>query len=104
MTRAKLGLLPLQVPCFRYSLVLREADFVSEGLVAQLAGERPLAVVRPPRVDLEAVRRGEDLLALHARVDVAQGKGPGCDGEGSGAFTLSVKPIGETDDSLNKII
>lgn len=32
--------------------VLRETDLVAEGLVAQLAGERPLAVVRPPRMDL----------------------------------------------------
>jgi len=32
--------------------VLREADFMAEGLVAQLAGERSFAVVRPPRVHL----------------------------------------------------
>lgn len=32
--------------------VLRETDFVAEGFIAQLAGERPFAVVRPPRVHL----------------------------------------------------
>lgn len=32
--------------------VLRETDLVAEGFVAELAGERPFAVVRPPRVDL----------------------------------------------------
>lgn len=35
-----------------YSPVLREADFVAEGFVAQLAGEWPFTVVRPPRVNL----------------------------------------------------
>ena len=55
----------------RYSLVLGEADFVSEGLVAQLAGEGPLAVVGPAGVDLKTVRGGEDLVALEAGVDVA---------------------------------
>lgn len=52
--------------------VLAEADLVPEGLVAELAGVGLLAVVRPPGVDLEAVRRGEHLLALHARVQVAE--------------------------------
>ena len=32
--------------------VLRQADLVAEGLVAELAGERTFAVVRPPRVHL----------------------------------------------------
>jgi len=52
--------------------VLAEADLVAEGLVAELAGVGLLAVVRPPGVDLEAVGRGEHLLALHARVQVAE--------------------------------
>jgi len=52
--------------------VLAEADLVPEGLVAELAGVGLLAVVRPAGVDLEAVWRGEHLLALHARVQVAE--------------------------------
>lgn len=52
--------------------VLTEADLVAEGLVAQLAGVGLLAVVGAARVHLEAVRRGEHLLALHARVQVAE--------------------------------
>ena len=51
--------------------MLLETDLVAEGLVAHVAAERPLAVVRAPRVHLEAVRRREDLGALHARVDAA---------------------------------
>lgn len=57
--------------------VLAEAHFVAERLVAQLARERPLAVVRAPRVHLESVGRREHLLALHARVDVAQRRDAG---------------------------
>lgn len=52
--------------------VLAEADLVAEGLVAQLAGVGLLAMVGAARVHLEAVRRGEHLLALHARVQVAE--------------------------------
>lgn len=52
--------------------VLAEADLVAEGLVAQLAGVGLLAVMGTARVHLEAVRRGEHLLALHARVQVAE--------------------------------
>lgn len=52
--------------------MLTEADLVAEGLVAQLAGVGFLAVVGAARVHLEAVRRGEHLLALHARVQVAE--------------------------------
>lgn len=55
-----------------HSPVLREADFMAEGFVAQLAGEGSLAVVRPPCVHLEAVRRAEHLVALDAAVHVAE--------------------------------
>ena len=52
--------------------MLLETDLVPEGLAAHGAGEGPAAlaaVVRAPRVHLEAVRRREDLGALQARVD-----------------------------------
>ena len=52
--------------------MLLETDLVAEGLAAHGAGEGPAAlaaVVRAPRVHLEAVRRREDLGALQARVD-----------------------------------
>lgn len=52
--------------------VLAEADLMAEGLVAQLAGVGLLPVVGAARVHLESVRRGEHLLALHARVQVAE--------------------------------
>lgn len=52
--------------------MLAQADLVAERFVAQLAGERPLAVVRAPRMHLQAVRRREHFLALDARVHVAQ--------------------------------
>ncbi len=73
LSKFELGLIPLSSP------VLREADLVPERLVAHLAGEGPLPVVRPPGVHLQPVRGGEDLLALEARVDVAsaQRQGPG---------------------------
>ena len=54
--------------------MLLETDLVPEGLAAHGAGEGPAAlaaVVRAPRVHLEAVRRREDLGALQARVDAA---------------------------------
>ena len=47
--------------------MLIETDLVTERLVADLARERPFAIVRPPGVHLEPVRRGEHLLALDAR-------------------------------------
>lgn len=56
--------------------MLVQADFGSERFVAQLARERPLAVVRPPRVHLQAVRRREHLVALDARVHVAERRAP----------------------------
>lgn len=58
--------------CGMHSPVLRETDFVAEGFVAQLAGERPFTVVRPPRVNLESMRRAEHLVALDAAVDIAE--------------------------------
>lgn len=50
--------------------MLVEADFVSERFVAVFAGEGSLPAVRPPRVDVEAVRRREDLVALQTRENV----------------------------------
>lgn len=52
--------------------VLAQAHLVAEGLVAELAGERSLAAVRPPGVHFQSVRCGEHLVALEARVHVGQ--------------------------------
>ena len=55
--------------------VLSETHLVTEGLVTQVAGERPGAAhVRPSGVDLEPVRSTENLITLDARVDVGQSR------------------------------
>jgi hypothetical protein len=46
--------------------MLIEADLVAERLVANVASERPLAVVRAAGVNFQAVRSGEHFLALDA--------------------------------------
>lgn len=46
--------------------MLIEADLVAERLVANVASERPLPVVRAAGVNFQAVRSGEHFLALDA--------------------------------------
>lgn len=44
--------------------VLCETDFVAEGFIAQLAGEWPFAIVRPPRMYLS-------MQTYHVFIDVS---------------------------------
>ena len=53
--------------------MLIEADLMAEGLVADVASEGPLAVVRPACVNFQPVRSREHLLAFHTRKGVASG-------------------------------
>ena len=57
----------MRLPTAKGRPMLIETDFVAESLVAHLTRERPLAVVRPPSVHLETMRRREHFLALDAR-------------------------------------
>lgn len=45
---------------------------MSEGFIAQFAGERSLPVMRTPSVHLETVRRREHLFAFYTGIDVSQ--------------------------------
>lgn len=56
--------------------MLVQAYLGAERFVAQLARERPLAVVRPPGVHLQAMRRGEHFVTLDARVHVSEDWAP----------------------------
>lgn len=56
--------------------MLVQAYLGAERFVAQLARERPLAVVRPPGMHFQAVRRREHFVALDARVHVAEHRAP----------------------------
>ena len=56
--------------------MLIEADLVAESLVADVASERPLPVVRPPGVDFQSMRSGEHFLALDAREIASVAAGP----------------------------
>lgn len=51
--------------------MLIEADLVPEGLVADVASEGPLPVVRATGVHLQPVRSREHLLAFNTREGVA---------------------------------
>ena len=57
--------------------MLTEADFVTEGFVADFAGERSFAVVRSASVNLQAVRRREHFLAFDAGEGVGSASGRG---------------------------
>lgn len=52
--------------------MLVQAYLGTERFVAQLARERPLAIVRPPGVHLQTVGRREHFVTLDARVHVAE--------------------------------
>ena len=55
--------------------MLNETDLVSKRLVTDVARERPLPVVRPPRVHLQTVRGAEYLVTLQARVNISSAQG-----------------------------
>lgn len=52
--------------------VLRQTYLMPKRLITQLARERPLPIMRPPRMHLQAMRRREHFLALNATINITQ--------------------------------